>query len=116
MLEFVNSFKMKISIIFAFAHMLVGICFKGANFYAKRKTPQFVLIFLPELILFLSFVGYLAILIVIKWCTNWKGNTEIAPSINNIILDFAIKTGNVNVPLFNHHAAISKLLFSTTLN
>lgn len=104
---------MKVSIIFAFAHMLIGIIFKAINLFTKKEAAAIALNYIPQLLLFISFVGYLSALIIIKWLSNWKGNTAIAPSIITIIVDFSIKTGNVDVPMFDGHIKLSKAMFST---
>ena len=109
-LEFINSFKMKISIVFGFIHMLVGIIFHGINLAAKNKRMRILLIFVPELVMFVSFVGYLTLIILVKWGTDWTGNTQIAPSLINTIMGFAINFGEVDVPLFEYHSALSKFL------
>jgi V-type H+-transporting ATPase subunit a len=103
---------MKVSIIFAFVHMLVGIIFKAINLAAKKEAAAIALSYIPQFLMFISFVGYLSSLIIVKWLTNWKGNTEIAPSIITTIVDFSIKTGNVDVPMFDGHLKLSKAMFS----
>ena len=90
--------------------MLVGIIFHGINLFAKHKKMRILLIFVPEMIMFVSFVGYLTFIIVVKWETDWTGNTQIAPSLITTIMDFAISFGNVDIPLFDYHAIVSKFL------
>ena len=49
--------------------------------------------FLPQLILLLSIFGYMDLLILIKWNTNYTGATDQAPSIIVTIVNFFLNGG-----------------------
>mmetsp|Transcript_13609 Transcript_13609/g.33446 ORF Transcript_13609/g.33446 Transcript_13609/m.33446 type:complete len:858 (-) Transcript_13609:923-3496(-) len=69
-LPFLNSFKMKMSIVMGVLHMDFGIinCLYNNMFF--RDTVSTLFEFIPQMI-FLNFIfGYLSILIVAKWCTG----------------------------------------------
>ncbi|KAF8822723.1 putative vacuolar proton translocating ATPase subunit [Cardiosporidium cionae] len=68
-LSYLNSFKMKFSVIMAFVQMLGGILLKGSNTLHFNSPLDFIFEFLPQIILFISFVGYMAFLIIFKWMT-----------------------------------------------
>ena len=75
-LIFLNSFKMKISVILAIAHMSLGIVQKGINARYFKDWKQMLNEFLPQLILLLSIFGYMDFLIIVKWNTDYKGHTD----------------------------------------
>uniref|UniRef100_A0A671NIQ6 V-type proton ATPase subunit a n=1 Tax=Sinocyclocheilus anshuiensis TaxID=1608454 RepID=A0A671NIQ6_9TELE len=71
-LSFLNSFKMKMSVILGVSHMLFGVALSLVNF-------DIFLQFVPQLIFMLSLFGYLIFLILYKWCITLR--SETAPSI-----------------------------------
>jgi len=66
-----NSFKMKFAIVIGVAQMVMGVCCKLMNtlFWQDMITLYFV--FIPEIVFINSIFGYLVILILTKWTTNW---------------------------------------------
>jgi V-type H+-transporting ATPase subunit a len=54
---FLNSFKMKLSIIFGVIHMIFGVCVSVVNFVHFRKYSSIILEFLPQILL-LCFLFY----------------------------------------------------------
>ena len=75
-LVFLNSFKMKISVILAILHMTLGLVQKGLNAHYFKDMPKLLHEFLPQVILLLAVFGYMDILIIIKWNTNYTGITD----------------------------------------
>ncbi|KAJ4969950.1 hypothetical protein NE237_003049 [Protea cynaroides] len=69
-LPFLNSLKMKMSILFGVAQMNLGILLSyfNARFFGSSLDIRYE--FIPQMIFFNSLFGYLALLIVIKWCTG----------------------------------------------
>uniref|UniRef100_A0A8C1X6Z4 V-type proton ATPase subunit a n=1 Tax=Cyprinus carpio TaxID=7962 RepID=A0A8C1X6Z4_CYPCA len=78
-LSFLNSFKMKMSVILGVSHMLFGVTLSLVNFVHFRKFQDIFLQFVPQLIFMLSLFGYLIFLILYKWCITLR--SETAPSI-----------------------------------
>ncbi|KAL9322803.1 hypothetical protein ACSQ67_010856 [Phaseolus vulgaris] len=69
-LPFLNSLKMKMSILFGVAHMNLGIILSyfNARFFGSSLDIRYQ--FVPQIIFLNSLFGYLSLLIVIKWCTG----------------------------------------------
>ncbi|XP_077101298.1 V-type proton ATPase 116 kDa subunit a 1 isoform X1 [Siphateles boraxobius] len=78
-LSFLNSFKMKMSVILGVSHMLLGVTLSLINFVHLGKFQDILLQFVPQLIFMLSLFGYLIFLILYKWCITLR--SEMAPSI-----------------------------------
>ncbi|KAG6653366.1 hypothetical protein I3843_05G063300 [Carya illinoinensis] len=69
-LPFLNSLKMKMSILLGVAQMNLGIILSycNAKFFRNRLNVWFQ--FVPQMIFLNSLFGYLSILILAKWCTG----------------------------------------------
>lgn len=55
--------------------------------------PKLLNEFFPQLILLLAIFGYMDLLIIIKWNTNYTGITDQAPSIIVTIVNFFLNSG-----------------------
>ncbi|XP_019436248.1 PREDICTED: V-type proton ATPase subunit a1-like isoform X3 [Lupinus angustifolius] len=69
-LAFLNSLKMKMSILFGVVHMNLGIILSyfNARFFGSSLDIRYQ--FVPQVIFLNSLFGYLSLLIVVKWCTG----------------------------------------------
>jgi len=64
--SFVNSYKMKLSVIFGVAQMMLGIVLKGFNAIYFKKKLDFYFEFLPQFIFMTCTFFYMDLLIIIK--------------------------------------------------
>ncbi|XP_055038910.2 V-type proton ATPase 116 kDa subunit a 1 isoform X1 [Misgurnus anguillicaudatus] len=78
-LTFLNSFKMKMSVILGVSHMLFGVILSLVNYVYFRNFQDILIEFVPRLIFMLSLFGYLVFLIIYKWCITVR--SDVAPSI-----------------------------------
>ncbi|XP_057473311.1 V-type proton ATPase subunit a1-like [Actinidia eriantha] len=69
-LPFLNSLKMKMSILLGITQMNVGIILSYFNARFFRSSLDIRYQFVPQVIFLNSLFGYLSLLIVIKWCTG----------------------------------------------
>ncbi|XWS67853.1 hypothetical protein CRYUN_Cryun04dG0040400 [Craigia yunnanensis] len=69
-LPFLNSLKMKMSILLGVAQMNLGIILSyfNATFFGNSLNIWFQ--FIPQMIFLNSLFGYLSLLIIVKWCTG----------------------------------------------
>lgn len=103
---FINSFKMKFSIIIGVLQMLLGIFLKVLNgFYFKNYVDIFFEA-LPQFIFLALIFGYMAVCIVIKWVTDWTGRQ--APSIIQLFIEFT----SVRDPLYGAEGTQQKVQYA----
>mmetsp|Transcript_64490 Transcript_64490/g.147744 ORF Transcript_64490/g.147744 Transcript_64490/m.147744 type:complete len:816 (-) Transcript_64490:112-2559(-) len=93
-LGFANSFKMKISIILGVSQMCFGLACKTANCLYFKKWKDLLFENIPEYIFLLSIFGYLCVLIVYKWCTDWVGLGLPAPALLDTLLGMLLEFGS----------------------
>ena len=92
-LNFVNSFKMKMSIIFGVIQMTCGTFCKLANALHFKRAKDIWFEFLPELIFMQSTFGYLVFLIIYKWNVDWVNAEKIAPSLLDTLISMFMGLG-----------------------
>jgi len=85
-IAYMNSYKMKLSIIIGVLHMTVGILLKGLNTIYFGEVINFIFEFIPQLLFMSCTFGYMCFCIVIKWLTDWS--TRQPPAIINIFIEF----------------------------
>ena len=101
-LTFFNSFKMKFSVVIGVIHMMLGIFLKGLNDNYYKNLYGIIFEFFPQFIFMAVLLGYMVVLIFIKWGTYFY-DTSKAPSIITHLINIAIKGGSVeNMPLWGH--------------
>lgn len=98
-LVFVNSLKMKISVIIAIIHMSLGVCIKAANTLFFRKKIDFYFEFIPQFIFLFGLFGYMDFLIIFKWLKVWDERVgdiapqQWAPSIISTMMNVGLGLG-----------------------
>ena len=94
-LTFMNSFKMKMAVIFGVAQMSLGIFMKAFNSIYFGRYVEFFFEFIPQIVLLWSLFGFMNVLIVVKWLTDWTGRTGRAPAIISVMISMFLNFGEV---------------------
>lgn len=97
-LTFMNSLKMKIAVIFGVAQMSLGIILKGSNALHQRNMIDFLFEFVPQIIVLLALFGYMDLMIIMKWLTDWEGREQYAPSVIGTMIDMFLNLGKPTLP------------------
>lgn len=76
--------------------MSLGICMKGMNAIYNKSALDFFFEFIPQIIFLLCLFGFMDLLIILKWLTNWSGREHEAPSVITQMINVALKGGEIN--------------------
>ncbi|CAI5786219.1 V-type proton ATPase 116 kDa subunit a [Podarcis lilfordi] len=111
-LTFLNSYKMKMSVVMGITHMVFGVILSLFNYIYFRQTLNIILQFIPQMIFILCLFGYLVFMIIFKWCQYGVADAQDAPSIlihfiNMFLFSYSDET---NAPLYVHQQEVQTFL------
>ncbi|XP_032300589.1 V-type proton ATPase 116 kDa subunit a isoform X3 [Coturnix japonica] len=110
-LNFLNSFKMKMSVVLGIVHMGFGVLLGVFNHVHFRQWHRLVLELLPEVVFLLALFGYLVFLIFYKWVKFSAIDSQVAPSILIHFIDMFLFTSNAdNLPLYQGQVPVQMVL------
>ncbi|XP_033918035.1 V-type proton ATPase 116 kDa subunit a-like [Melopsittacus undulatus] len=110
-LSFLNSFKMKMSVVLGIVHMAFGVLLGVFNHLHFQQRHRLVLELLPELVFLLALFGYLVFLIFYKWLMFSAAESLLAPSILIHFIDMFLFTSNPeNLPLYPGQVPVQTVL------
>ncbi|XP_075019627.1 V-type proton ATPase 116 kDa subunit a 3 isoform X1 [Calonectris borealis] len=110
-LNFLNSFKMKMSVVLGIVHMGFGVLLGVFNHVHFQQRHRLVLELLPEMVFLLALFGYLVFLIFYKWVKFSAANSLVAPSILIHFIDMFLFTSNAdNLPLYRGQVPVQTVL------
>ncbi|KAM4677963.1 V-type proton ATPase 116 kDa subunit a 4-like [Discoglossus pictus] len=102
-LTFLNSYKMKLSVVLGITQMVFGVMLGLLNHINFRRPMNIILQFIPEMIFILCLFGYLVFMIIYKWCSS---SVKTSPGAPSILIHF------INMFLFNYSDQSNSPLYS----
>uniref|UniRef100_A0A8C1TLE3 V-type proton ATPase subunit a n=1 Tax=Cyprinus carpio TaxID=7962 RepID=A0A8C1TLE3_CYPCA len=99
-LTFLNSYKMKMSVIIGVIHMSFGVVLSVFNHLHFRQKFKIYLLFLPELLFLLCLFGYLVFMIFYKWLAFSVRDSQLAPSILIHFINMFLMQESTTAPLY----------------
>uniref|UniRef100_A0A8C4FCI6 V-type proton ATPase subunit a n=1 Tax=Dicentrarchus labrax TaxID=13489 RepID=A0A8C4FCI6_DICLA len=99
-LSFLNSYKMKMSVVIGVIHMSFGVVLSVFNHLHFRQKFNVYLLFLPELLFLLCLFGYLVFMIFYKWLAYGVRDSSQAPSILIHFINMFVMQGKDITPLY----------------
>lgn len=52
--------------------MALGVVLKGCNYRYSKKRVDFYFEFVPQIVMLLALFGFMDLLIIVKWCTDFS--------------------------------------------
>ncbi|XP_044296433.1 V-type proton ATPase 116 kDa subunit a2 isoform X2 [Varanus komodoensis] len=114
-LTFLNSFKMKMSIIIGLIHMIFGVALGGFNHLHFKKKYNIYFVFIPQVVFMLSIFGYLVFMIIFKWLTCSAQNSKIAPSILIQFINMFLFPGSGTDDFFTGQKVVQQFLLAVAV-
>ncbi|ERL84786.1 V-type proton ATPase 116 kDa subunit a 1 [Dendroctonus ponderosae] len=101
---FLNSYKMKLSIVIAVVHMIFGVTVSTFNFVHFRKRASLLLEFLPQILLLCFLFLWMVVMIFIKWIKydgsldgiDTKRGSSCAPSVLIYFINMMLFSGTTS--------------------
>ncbi|XP_067392438.1 V-type proton ATPase 116 kDa subunit a 4 [Emydura macquarii macquarii] len=111
-LTFLNSYKMKMSVVMGITQMVFGVILSLFNHIYFKRTVNIILQFIPEMIFILCLFGYLVFMIIFKWCQFNVRVSQKAPSILIHFINMFLFSYNdpTNSPLYPHQEEVQSFL------
>uniref|UniRef100_A0A452T8X7 V-type proton ATPase subunit a n=1 Tax=Ursus maritimus TaxID=29073 RepID=A0A452T8X7_URSMA len=113
-LTFLNSFKMKMSVILGIIHMTFGVILGIFNHLHFRKKFNIYLVSVPELLFMLCIFGYLIFMIVYKWLVYSAETSRVAPSILIEFINMFLFPASETNGLYSGQEHVQRLLLVVT--
>lgn len=67
-----NSLKMKLSVILGVSQMALGVFMKAINSIKFNSKVDFIFEFIPQIVLLISLFGFMDLMIILKWLTDYS--------------------------------------------
>ena len=78
--------------------MSLGIVLKGCNEAYRSNWIEFFFEFIPQIVLFMCLFGFMDLMVILKWTTDYSDDTSKAPAIINTMLNMAMNGGQPSNP------------------
>ncbi|XP_031424648.1 T cell immune regulator 1, ATPase H+ transporting V0 subunit a3b isoform X2 [Clupea harengus] len=115
-LTFLNSYKMKMSVIIGVIHMTFGVCLSFFNYVHFKQFSSIFLVLIPELMFMLCLFGYLVFMVIFKWLAYGPADSNKAPSILIHFINMFMFTENAsNPPLYEGQMMVQAVLVVVAL-
>ena len=76
--------------------MSLGVLMKAFNAIHFRRSVDFWHEFVPQILLLWALFGYMDVLIIMKWTTNYEGREGEAPSIITFMINMFLNGGKIS--------------------
>jgi len=109
-LIFVNSMKMKLSVLFGVLQMLVGIFLRWSNAFFEKNMTNFFCECIPMLVFLICFFGWMDFMILYKWVTPMDN----PPGLINAMIVMAMRQEDKS-PLWNGSPGTASIMMLLTV-
>ncbi|KAJ7175876.1 V-type ATPase, V0 complex, 116kDa subunit family [Mycena filopes] len=111
-LVFINSYKMKMSVVLGVIHMTFALCLQVPNHIRFKRPIDIYLNFIPQMVFLQSIFGYLVVCILYKWSIDWSKSSTGPPSLLNMLISMFLTPGTVDpaTQLYRGQGAVQTVL------
>ncbi|XP_054158134.1 V-type proton ATPase 116 kDa subunit a 1-like [Oppia nitens] len=119
---FLNTYKMKTSVILGVLQMLFGVLLSIINHIHFRRYVNIVCEFIPQVLFLMCIFGYMNFMIFFKWFTSNSSNSNCAPNVLITLINmFMFKQPEdtdpcyLKVPMYNGQNLVQTILIVVAL-
>eukprot|EP00466_Bigelowiella_natans_P009409 jgi/Bigna1/56899/estExt_Genewise1Plus.C_1400003 len=94
-LQFMNSLKMKLSVILGVTQMTFGIALGALNHIYEGDYLGLIFEWVPRMLFMCCTFGYMIGIIIYKWCVNWENRNVAPPSLIQTMIKMFLAPGIV---------------------
>eukprot|EP00823_Brevimastigomonas_motovehiculus_P006115 TRINITY_DN486_c0_g1_i1.p1 TRINITY_DN486_c0_g1~~TRINITY_DN486_c0_g1_i1.p1 ORF type:complete len:951 (-),score=292.71 TRINITY_DN486_c0_g1_i1:134-2986(-) len=94
-LTFINSLKMKLSVLLGVTQMVFGLVLSFLNHMHVHDYVSVFLEWLPQMIFMLALFGYMDFMIIYKFCVDWTYETIQPPPLIQTMIQMFLSVGSV---------------------
>ncbi|KTW25940.1 hypothetical protein T552_03214 [Pneumocystis carinii B80] len=114
-LIFLNSYKMKMSVILGVIHMSFSLMLSLTNHLFFETTIDIWTQFLPSFLFLQSIFGYMVFAIIYKWSVDWSKSQTTPPGILNMLIFMFLSPGKIEEPLYRGQKYVQIFLLILSL-
>ncbi|XP_033099664.1 V-type proton ATPase 116 kDa subunit a-like isoform X2 [Anneissia japonica] len=109
-ISWLNSYKMKMSIIIGISQMVFGVILSVFNYVHFKKYSSLLFDFIPQIIFLLFIFAYMVVLIVVKWFLYDAERSQTAPSLIITIINMFLLTNDESLMMYQHQYKVQIVL------
>ncbi|KAJ8038583.1 hypothetical protein HOLleu_16046 [Holothuria leucospilota] len=109
-LNFLNSFKMKLSVVIGISQMTFGVLLSFLNHSYFKSNLNIFCEFIPSMIFLLFIFGYLVFMIIAKWILFDASNSSVAPTLIITLIDMVMLQPMSSDPLYGEPQGIQQTI------
>lgn len=114
-LVFLNSYKMKMSVVLGVIHMTFSLILSLTNYLFFKSPLDIWTQFVPSFLFLQCIFGYMVFAIIYKWSVDWSKSETSPPGILNMLIFMFLSPGKVEEPLYRGQAYVQLILFIISL-
>lgn len=114
-LVFLNSYKMKMSVVLGVIHMTFSLILSLTNHLFFKSSLDIWTQFIPSFLFLQCIFGYMVFAIIYKWSVDWSKSETTPPGILNMLIFMFLSPGKVDEPLYKGQKYVQMFLLFISL-
>ena len=109
-LIFLNSFKMKLSVIMGMIQMIFGMVIALINHIKSKNYGELIFTWIPNALYFIPFFGYLVVIVIMKWCMQFESG-DASPNLIQVLIGMILPSDDPKLVFYKGQKGVEKFIF-----